>query len=140
MGKRNRFIAGVLGSDTDDCIDWPFAVRESSGYGAHSGKRDGARFSADSHRHVCTLAHGEPAKGMQAAHSCDNRLCCNPRHLSWKTAKANMEEASERNRMVGGGRYRQRIFAADVARIVQSSLSVPQLAREYGMAPATSRT
>jgi hypothetical protein len=46
-----------------------------------------------------------------------------------------MEEASERNRIVGGGRYRQRIFAADVARIVQSSLSVPQLAKEYGMAP-----
>ena len=44
-----------------------------------------------------------------------------------------MEEASERNRTVGGGRYRQRIFAADVARIVQSDLSILQLAKEYGM-------
>jgi hypothetical protein len=44
-----------------------------------------------------------------------------------------MQEAKERRRMVGGGRYRQRLFSAEIRYIVESEKSVPALAAEFGM-------
>lgn len=133
--SRADFIANALAADTDDCVIWPFAVRKSSGYPAHS-YGGAAKINVDAHRFVCLLAHGEPLPGRHAAHSCGNKLCVNPKHLSWKKPVENMRDAINAGTLRGGGRYRQRIFAHDVAYIAQSNKSLLELAQEYGSDPA----
>lgn len=84
-GQTRPFIEAAVVSETDECIEWPFA--KSDGYG-FIRLPDGTTTNA--HRLVCRLSHGEaPSEGLQAAHSCGNRGCCNPRHIRWATAHEN---------------------------------------------------
>lgn len=131
--KREQFIADALSSDIGECILWPFAVRKSSGYGAHSFRRAGKKGNLDAHRYVCELAHGQaPTRWYQAAHSCGNKLCINPRHLRWAFPTDNMTDAIEHGTLRGGGRYRQRFFEEHIADICTSGESLSRLAEKYG--------
>lgn len=130
--KRNDFIAATLSTSTECCVLWPYAVRKSSGYGAYSRKIAGRVENWDAHRFVCVSAHGQPAPRQEAAHSCGNKLCVNPAHLSWASHAENMGDAKRHGRLRGGGRYRQRFFADDVAAIRASGESYSALADRYG--------
>ena len=79
---------------------WPWvAYRAAAGYGRFRiGHRSCA--PAIAHRVACAIAHGEPRPGQVAKHSCDNKPCCNPAHLSWGTQAQNIAEAVERGLMV----------------------------------------
>lgn len=114
---------------------WPFAVRKSSGYPAHS-LSDPKKRSVDAHRHVCALAHGEPQPGQEAAHSCSTKLCINPKHLSWKNRIENMADAIAAKTLRGGGRSRQRLFEAERTYIATCGKSLITLGAEFGMEPA----
>lgn len=127
---REDFITAALASGTDHCILWPFAVRKSSGYGAHNYRAKGRKVSCDAHRHTCQKAHGD-RPDMEASHRCGNKLCINPRHLYWATHFANMADAKRHGRLRGGGRWRQRFFAAQIAQIAASNDSYVALARAY---------
>lgn len=139
MSKRAAFLQAALSGDSSECVLWPFAVRASSGYGAHSiplGKRDVKR-SVDAHAYVCEMANGpRPSASHQAAHSCGNKLCCNPKHLRWATPRENMADAIAHGSLKGGGRYRQRLTSADVETIRSSARSLISLGREFGLDPA----
>lgn len=41
--------------------------------------------------------HPKPFVGAEAAHSCDNPPCLNPKHLKWSTHKENQREMVERS-------------------------------------------
>jgi hypothetical protein len=77
----------MLAPATDGCTAWPFA--KVAGYGSVrvAGKSELV------HRFVCQSAHGEPPSPRhEAAHSCGNPICCNPRHLRWATPKENCSD------------------------------------------------
>lgn len=80
-----KWLESAISEARNDCLAWPFA-RRANGYGQIFWR--GIRTTT--HRVACELAHGPAPKiGMEAAHSCGNRICCNPRHLRWASAKEN---------------------------------------------------
>lgn len=50
------------------------------------------------YRVVYELVHGSIARGVLIRHTCDNRICCNPKHLVAGTHQDNMNDMKERER------------------------------------------
>ncbi len=87
---RARMERGVDRRGADEC--WPWRRSTRSGYGCvkHLGK------CLSTHVVSFRLHHGEIPAGQIVLHSCDNRICCNPAHLSAGSTTQNNREARER--------------------------------------------
>lgn len=81
-----RFWDKVDVKGPDDCWEWQ-ASRGSRGYGQAWWKPVNKAIGA--HRVAYMLEHGDPGEGMQVAHTCHNKLCCNPAHLQAQTNTEN---------------------------------------------------
>lgn len=123
-----RLLLRIQVGAPGDC--WPCAgARDRSGAGYPSiGYRGGPEHV---HRVVCRLAHGLPPRGAEAMHSCDNKVCCNPRHLSWGTHAQNMADAAARKRW-GPREWRRALAAGDFF-----GASVDELAARFGVSRRT---
>lgn len=114
----------------------------SSGYGSvrHNGIRMGA------HVRAFILANGTLEDGKVVMHSCDNRSCVNPAHLSSGTQSENIQDAYNKGRMNttaksrGEDRHSAKLTELDVLAI-RSALTAnvygmaSKLARKYGVTP-----
>lgn len=87
-----RFWEKVDRSGGDDaCWIWLGAKRGGYGTFVYNGR------TCMAHRVSWEFFHGRPmADGLQACHSCHNRICCNPRHVREDTASANIRETVAR--------------------------------------------
>jgi HNH endonuclease len=76
------------------CLEF-CGCEDSMGYGCISvGKRSlGQRVKAYTHR-VAYLAHKGDIGDLQVQHLCNNRLCCNPKHLILGDHRQNAEHAN----------------------------------------------
>lgn len=54
------------------------------------------------HHYVCELEKGPIPKGLLVMHSCDNRMCFNPLHLSVGTSQDNMDDMVSKKRSIKG--------------------------------------
>jgi len=82
------FVALALSHDSDECLQWPYGSNPQ-GYGATA--LNGKNMSAS--RRVCIEFYGvSPEPKMDAAHSCHNPQCVNPRHLRWATRRDNIAD------------------------------------------------
>ena len=131
-GSGMAWLRNVLASPAHDHCDlWPFS-QNGRGYG--QVRLDGRLYGA--HRLSLTLAKGEPADGLcEAAHDpavCNNRLCCNPKHLRWASHAENIadKEISDTT-LVGEAHQNARLTEADVLEIRASDASHATLARKF---------
>lgn len=91
----NRFWDKVNKSD-DGCWLWTGAVT-TTGYGVFQRGRRGERLHK-AHRFSYELHFGRIPDGRLVLHSCDNKTCVNPAHLSIGDHSRNIKEAWSRGR------------------------------------------
>ena len=123
-----EWLAPAVLIRTDDCIPWPFSLT-SMGYP-----------SGAAHVTACEHRNGPRPEGMEAAHTCGNSQCVNPRHLEWKTPRANAFD-----RITHGSRFplippdtdADPIRSAIRRRYADGDVTQQQLADEYGISQAT---
>lgn len=130
-----RFIEKVDVADGDACWKWTAAVRGNSGYGAF---KIGGRLES---AHVISyrLYKGDYPAGLDVMHSCDNRLCVNPNHLSVGTRSQNMKDCYMRGRMSMESlfnRANRKVFPVDVAwaiAVMSGGMSLREAAKQLGV-------
>ena len=130
-----RFWAKVDTSAGPDAC-WLWLGARSRSYG--SVRRRPRAMSA--HRYALEVALGRPvAVGMDACHTCDVRLCCNPAHLSEGTRLENMRDCARKGRtrrtptVWGETHHKAKLSSAQVADIRDA------LARGEGYGPIACR-
>lgn len=115
------------------CWLWLGAVG-SHGYGAMGAGRDVKL----AHRFSWELHYGAIPGGMYVCHICDNRICCNPRHLFLGTPSDNNRDAAAKGRTPrGGAHWNTKIHSADLEAIKQSGEMQAVLAARYGVDQST---
>ena len=79
-----------------DCLFWQ-GGKTTNGYGQLLKKTYGTGYA---HQWACHHWNQSPMpieKGMCIKHSCDNKLCVNPKHLTYGTLQENIQEMNVRN-------------------------------------------
>lgn len=99
-GKRptikERFWAKVKTAGADECWNWIAGIG-GPGYGELNLGRRGEGMTT-AHRFSYELHNGPIPDGLFVMHSCDNRRCVNPAHLSLGTAGDNNQDAIRKGR------------------------------------------
>lgn len=98
--KEARFWAKVDQSGGPEAC-WPWMAANLRGY----GQIRVAGRTVQAHRLAWELTHGPIPPGHEVCHTvCDNPPCCNPRHMTTKPHKGNMEEMVVKGRQAKGER------------------------------------
>lgn len=132
FGEAAAYVEIAAAFEGDECLQWPFYITYD-GYGRVQFRSRGMH----AHRAVCIFAHGEPSSpDHEAAHSCDNRACVNPRHIRWATPK---ENAADRmihgKRILGETHPRAKLTYDDVRTIreLRGVVPVKELAERFNV-------
>ena len=93
-----RFWSYVDRSGGEDAC-WPWKLSGVRGYGIFWFEIDGQLKSRLAHKisHFLTTGRWVPSD-QDVMHSCDNRPCCNPRHLSEGTRQENVDDMIRKGR------------------------------------------
>lgn len=124
-----RFWAKVEKRGPSECWPWKGAVT-THGYGNAALNRR----NIGAHKLAHILAKGPVADGLEILHSCDNRLCCNPAHLSVGTKHDNAADRVARNRI--SWNHKGTKLTAATARAIKDAhgkASSGQLAKQFGI-------
>ena len=115
-----------------ECLEWR-QDRTRRGYGRarYEGKR------VEAHRLAYRLFVGDPGE-RYVLHSCDNRCCINPKHLSLGTHQDNMDDMVAKGRQAYGElRPQSKLTAVQVKAISDSKERGVDLARRFDISQQT---
>ena len=139
----HRFWRKVDKRGDDECWPWT-GSKSTNGYGniGIGTKREGA---VTAHRLSYTIHHGAVPEGLVVMHSCDNKGCVNPSHLSAGTIAENARQAVERGlhpRIAPKGTANGKAkLTPDMVRYIRANPDKRHLdiAREFGLSANTIR-
>ena len=125
----DRFWSKVDIRGENECWIWK-ASKTKGGYGQVS--INDTMFVA--HRVAFLIQYGH-LPFPNGLHSCDNRACCNPKHIHEGTHQDNSDEMVERDRQSRGEKHgMSRLTEAQVLEIHGMDGSHRQIAKKYGIA------
>ena len=88
-----RFWSKVDVGEDHECWEWQ-AYKDKDGYGHFTFNRR----NPGAHRVAYSIVNGDIKPGMVVMHSCDNRACVNPAHLSEGSHSDNVADKVAKNR------------------------------------------
>ena len=114
MTPEERFWLKVDRKADQECWEWQAYVCHSTGYGRFAHK-SGSVIGA--HRYSFELHHRPLVDGELVMHSCDNRRCVNPKHLSAGTNRLKLDDMMAKGRSSRGEKCGTAILT--VAQVVE---------------------
>lgn len=133
---QERFWGLVDRQADTECWEWT-GGRIPAGYGRFyfNGKDWGA------HRFAYLLAYGAVSEDMYVCHHCDNKLCCNPRHLFLGTPLVNSQDMCNKGRAATGNQNGNTKLTCEGVRCIRklsrNGTSQREIAREFGISRRT---
>jgi hypothetical protein len=136
-----RFWKKVRVGNHNGCWEW-MASKDYKGYGQFSVNGKSIR----SHRisYMIKNGIGSIPSGMSVCHSCDNRLCCNPKHLFLGTYEDNNHDRHKKGRdgsakgEAHGAAKLNNEKVLEIRYLLQlSSLSRTEIAKLYSVSKST---
>lgn len=135
--KFPTFWERVAVGEPDACWEWlgpkPRYADGRGGYGSVS--YEGRTHAA--HKVAYLRNVGPVPEGMDVCHSCDNRGCCNPKHLYLATHSQNLLDCKQRGRLRNPFGFR--LTEADVRQILElatAGKSGTAIAKRFKMEPS----
>jgi hypothetical protein len=127
------WIMQQVGHQGDDCLIWPLSCC-TPGYGIFTYEKKDYL----AHRFMCEKTHGPAPEGYHAAHSCGNRRCVNPGHLSWKTATDNQLDRRKHGTAMTKQSKLTKLQAMQI-RQLKGLEKTPETAAKYGITESNVR-
>ena len=130
---RIRFWSFVKKGSADDCWEWQGGLSYGYGHFWLKGK------TVKAHQ-VSFYLNGRRTK-LLVLHSCNNRRCCNPKHLFDGTQSTNIKQAVSQGRMyqtfpIGDNHPNSKVRRADfpkIEKLLRSGLSQKKVGAIFGV-------
>jgi hypothetical protein len=105
------------------------------GYGHMSVRNRKKTDHKYAHRHSFERSNGPVPHGMIVLHSCDNRWCVNPEHLSVGTHQENMDDMVSRGRSLVNNKNSAKIDIETARKVYMATLlySQTEVARQFSI-------
>lgn len=128
-------LGKLIKKKTDNCIIWPLG-KTSTGYGAINFNG----MASQTNIVAWTIANNRAVpEGLHVRHTCDTRLCINPRHLIIGTHQDNMNDMAERKRNTRGEDRHNAKLTEDQVKVIREDRDskLRQMATKFGVAIST---